>query len=199
MNNSDFQHTILNLVLQKHSDKKAEAVSALSKLLFLGVDAVYRRFSGHTELSIDQLLLIAKKYEISLDQFVFEHSENLIFKYSSFPNEIKQIEDYLEKIRTNVKSFCQLSNFRAFYATNEIPIFIYLFFPKLLTFKLYIYSLTVWKVEYSKKIKFSFDFLSPYAEKITLDTAQMYVNIETTDIWNLNIIDYTLNQVSNCS
>ena len=150
---------------------------------------------GKTDITIEQLSIIAEAYKISLDQLIFENSNSLIFQYNSYNNQVKSFEDFISQIEKAIYTFGSLPNFRAYYASNEIPIFIYLFFPKLLCFKLYVYGITVWNLASSKNRKFSFDLLSPMAEEKARKIADLYAKLPSVDVWTMSMIDNTLNQV----
>lgn len=120
----------------------------------------------------------------------------MIFQFNAFETEIKSFEDYLRQVNHTIRLFGKLPNFHAYYATNELPIFLYLFYPRLLCLKLYVYAITVWNITSFKKVKFSFNLLSPKSIEIARQTAEMYTKIYSRDVWTLDIIDNTLQQIS---
>ncbi len=194
MHSKLLQEHVLNSVLKRFRNK-AQAVKALSDLLGLGRDAVYRRFNGETELAIDQLITIAKTFEISIDQLIFNPSQSFLFRHNALPEGVKTFEQYMESIGGQMEKFGRLPNLHAYIASSEIPIFWYLFFPRLLCFKLYMTGLTIWDFKHMKDLKFNFDLLSPAAKAMAFKMAKIYLSMPSNDFWTTSIIDNTLSQV----
>ncbi len=191
---NDLQSRFFAAILSKYT-KKVEAIEELADLLAVGKDAVYRRFRGDTLLSPNELSLLAQKYNISLDSFVYRQSDTVFFTYNPFAFRINNFEDYLSSFGEDLEQIYQLPETKIFYASSEIPIFLYCFFPELIAFKLYIWGRTAWDFDYLEKRPFDFELI-PYpvyqrAEKIL----EYYTQLPSTELWNVNIVDNTLSQI----
>ncbi|MEO1623811.1 MAG: hypothetical protein AAFV25_01545 [Bacteroidota bacterium] len=82
-----------------------------------------------------------------------------------------------------------------YYTTAEIPVFHYLHFPGLISFKLYVWARTIWNFGDMTERKFDFGIVTEEDLGLTGDILQMYNDIPTTELWHLNIVDNTLNQI----
>ena len=71
-----FQINFLETILGKFS-KKSKAVDELSELLQVGKDAVYRRLRGDTVLAPEEMKVLARHFQISIDDFIFEDSNSV--------------------------------------------------------------------------------------------------------------------------
>jgi hypothetical protein len=192
--NNRFQHLFFGELL-KRFPRKADAVEALSEMFSLGKDAIYRRMRGDSVLTPDELREIAVKHRISLDSLAFEGSNSVFFNFNSFINKIETFEDFLKGIHGNIDLAMKIPEVKIKYASAEIPVFYYCFFPQLMSFKLYIWARTVWDFEYLEQEKFSFDLINPGVVDLIESLAGKYNLMPSTELWSLNIMDNTLNQI----
>jgi hypothetical protein len=181
--------------IQARFIKKTEAVDALAELLNVGKDAVYRRLRGDTLLTPDEIELLVRHYNISLDAYIFRQSDSVFFTFNPFTHTVKTFDDYLTGIHTDLLLLSKLPNVQISYASAEIPIFYYMFFPELFQFKLYVWARTIWHFDFLQKVPFSFDLIPfPFIQK-SEEILKLYRQIPSTELWSLNIIDNTLNQI----
>ena len=188
------QTQLLEAVLDKFP-RKADAVKALSDLLNMGQNGVYRRIRNESQLTPDELSLISKKFGISLDAIVQENSSNLFFDYPAVTEQVTSFEGYLNSISGNMEAFPHLPGVKVKYAASELPIFHYCFFPELMAFKLYTWGKATWDLPSIKDRPFSFDLISPAAYEAAQTLLQHYLNVPSIELWTFNIIDLTLNQI----
>ncbi len=189
-----FQKKILEEIIARYPSKK-EAVSAISTMLGVGPDAVYRRMRGTTILSPAELVALAREYQLSLDNLVFGGKEKVYFNYSSFSQPIHNMGDYLEGVKNNLDQVRQLPDIRLLYVSYEIPIFYYCFFPELIAFKLYIWGRTVWEFDYLTNQPFHFEVIAHPEVELTKDILHKFIAFDSTELWSVNIVDNTLSQI----
>lgn len=192
--NDNIQTRFFNQLLHRFP-RKADAVEALSELLNLSKDAVYRRLRGDTLLTPDELLDLAKKYRISLDALALGETDTVFFSYNTFSKPVKDLNDWLSSVHTDIQRVSQMPSTYIYYASLEIPVFHYLFFPNLLAFKFYVWGKTSWQLDFLQNRLFSFDLLTPQDEYLATEILEYYLHIPTTELWSLNIADHTLNQI----
>ena len=188
------QDQILDDVLSRYP-KRSAAVEALSELLGVRKDAIYRRLRGDTILSPKEINLLAQTYKISVDSYIFNQSDALFFTYSVFTREINNMGDYLDGVAENLQRVKQLPDVNIYYAASEVNFFYYNFFPELISFKLYIWGRAFWEFEYLKNRPFDFDVIShPEMEK-TQEVLKSFLEIDTKELWSPNILFNTLSQI----
>jgi len=160
------QSTLLDLIIERHS-KRAEAVDALCQLLNVGKDAIYRRMRGDTLLAPDEIALLSKHYSISLDAIALDKSDTVIVNYNVFSKKVNSFKDYLDGVYNQLLEVSQLPNAKITYASSEIPVFMFMYIPELICFKLYIWGMTTWDFDFLQDRKFSFDLIAfPYRETV---------------------------------
>lgn len=190
----NLQQAIFDKILTQFS-KRSQAVAALSDLFQMGNNAIYRRMRGESLLTPDEILQLAKHFQISLDAIVHEDSEKVLFSFPPVAEKVKDFENYLNSISTNMENLHQINEVLIKYAASELPIFQYCFFPELIAFKLYTWGKTSWSFDYLTDIPFTFDLISPSAIRASETLLDHYLKIPSTELWNRNVLDNTLNQI----
>lgn len=175
--------------------KKSQAVETLTELFGVGKDAVYRRLRGDTLLTPDELSRLAQKFNLSLDSYVFEDATTVFCSFNPFKKEIKNVSDYLEGIHKLMHRVQHIPNTSMYYATSDVPLFTYFFFPEILQFKIYIWGRAVWQFEYLDDMKFNFNTIGPHGMDMAKDMLKYYVNMPSIELLSTDILDNTLNQV----
>lgn len=85
--------------LESQFAKRGEMVSALSEALNVGKDGVYRRLRGDTTLSADELIVLAQKYNISLDVEQTEQVSQGIPRFIDLPEALHNIKSEIDYFR----------------------------------------------------------------------------------------------------
>lgn len=191
---ASLQSLILNQVLLRFS-KKSDAISKLEEVLSLKREAISRRLRGDTILSPQEIQTLAIHFNLSIDELLFGNTNRSLFVYNLNNQPINSFLDYLHQVHFAISSFKQKPNFEIRYTSREIPIFIYMMYPKLMAFKLYVYGLTAWGFEYLQGKPFSFDLLGYQELKIAEEMSRMYCSIPSKDYWTVNILEQSLNQI----
>lgn len=192
--NRIMQKEIVNIILDRY-EKKAEAVEELKSLLDVGKDAVYRRLKCETPFSPEELVVLSRKYEISLDDLIFDKKDVVPFVYNTFSEPVLRFNDFLKEVCSHISEVHVIPGSRFLYTTSEIPVFHYLQFPGLISFKLYVWARTIWNFETLENKKFDFNLVKEEDLSLTNDILRMYNDIPSTELWHLNIVDNTLNQI----
>lgn len=194
MDTKNLQQQLLDAVQSKFP-RKQDAIQALSELLSVSADGIYRRLRGDTVLSPEEIVILATRFQLSLDKMLFGQSEALLFSYNMLSNPITHFGHYVEEIHQNLLDISNIKGLQVYYASQEIPIFQYFCFPHLLSFKLYVYGLTTWEFDFLKGQKYHPRLIDPEVLRLGTECVRLYSHLPTKDLWSLNIIDNTLNQI----
>ena len=195
MANSDLQTYLFEEINSRHFNSRSAMIEALMQLFEVQKDAIYRRLRCETMLTPNEMTQLAQTYNISLDSYVFGRTDALFFTFNPFVKKVKNIEDFLEGIHQDVALLNRLPDVHIYNAWAEIPFFFYMFFPKLFSFKMYVYGRTIWQIDYLQNRPFDFDILPTPVIQKAKDILTLYRAIPTTELWSLNIMDNTLNQI----
>lgn len=188
------QTKLLEIILEKYP-KKANAVEELAALLSVGKDAVYRRLRGDTLLTPDEIKLLARNFNISLDELVFEEGDVVFMNFNIFQRQAQDFQEFIHGIHDQAKQVYEMPESHFYYASHEVPVFHYMYFPELISFKLYVWGLTSMNFEYIRDRQFSFDLVPYSIIESCKKTIQLYNQVPSTELWSIGIIDNTLNQI----
>lgn len=194
MRETNVQSLLFNQIKERYKSK-GEFIEDLKKLLDCSMDSAYRRLRGDTILTPAELANLSRHYNISLDQIVFEGTPPVLFTFNAFDRTIKDYEDYFESILTPLERLRVIPEVKIQYASLEIPIFYYCFFPELINFKLYVWSRSVWDLPHTRGMPFSFDLIAPSGIEKAQRMLEIYTEVPSLQMWSLNIFDNTLNQI----
>lgn len=194
MSGTNLQEQLFDLILSRYP-RRADAVEALSAILHLAKDPIYRRLRGDTFLSPQELTTLAMHYRISLDALIASQNNNVVCQFNAFSRKLSDFSDYLEGFVTDFEQIRRLPNAHLFYASAEVPVFTYSLFPELIGFKLYIWGRTTWDFEYLRQRPFDFDLVTQPVIRLSQTMLQHYLNMDSTELWTAHLMDNTLAQI----
>ena len=170
-------------------------VYEVSELLNISNDSAYRRIRGEKPITFDEIELLAKHYKVSLDRFLHLQTKAVLFRGNYINRDNFEFENYLKGIVEQLSVFLEAKEKEMFYMNKDIPIFHHFMFPELAAFKCYFwcrYNLNTPK--YNKGQFLISDFMDSFnstGKKIS----EMYLQIPSTEIWNLDCINTTIRQI----
>ena len=192
----NLQTAIFESIIKQFS-KKATAVQAISELLSLQQNAVYRRMRGDSPLLIDELELLANHFQLSIDDLLYRSSDKVLFAYPALLAGPKDFAAYLNNLAAQIAVLPSINGFLK-YSSAEMPIYHYCFYPEIIAFKLYTWGRTTWHLPHLHKKPFSLDLMSS-ADYQAADTfLQNYLKIPSIELWTISALDNTLNQLTHC-
>lgn len=146
---TDFFKFFILEIRQKIPKHNATA-DILADLLGLTKGSIYKKINGEVNFSIAETLQLAAHFNISIDAFLHQQSNKVIFDYPVLNEESNEPFRFLMGIYHDLEKLKKATHFRILYATNEIPVFYYLFFPELTAFKSWVWHRTTWKTASSE-------------------------------------------------
>ncbi len=200
MSNNSF--SLQNLLFQKIASKanvsQKSLVKDVTSVLNLNSNVIYDRLNGKKLLNIEEVQKLALHYNISLDELI--HSNLAIFKLDALEQQPNSFDAYLMLILNDLKVLGTIPNCEINYVASEMPFFYYLFYPEVALFKMYIWARTVWNISaYQGAQKFN---IAAFKNSETLKNIEelkaLYVKFPTTEYWNTNMLDTTINQIRYC-
>jgi hypothetical protein len=179
----------------RHFPKRSDAIDAIAILFGTSRDPIYRRFRGTSVFTPEELQVLATHFNISLDAYIFKNTNTVVFSFNPFTQVVKKFEDYLESIYADSVVLKGLPNLEIWYASAEIPIFYYIIYPEIFSFKLYVWGRTIWNFSYLENKPFDLDIIPRPAMQKAEEVMRIYNQLPATELWSLNIMDNTLNQI----
>ena len=171
---------------------------SVATILDINYDAAYRRVTGKTSLSLEEAVLLAKHYKISLNNLyeVGEQNTLLAARSPQLKNQ-KDLEYYFKASKENLLPIARLKSATITYSAKDIPLFYTLKDSYLTRYKIYVW-LKLINNDMAKN-KTSFDsFINTIPNSLlqsaySLGETYNYINI--IEFWNDNTINGTLQQI----
>lgn len=177
------QSTLIALIKQKL--KRNETIgSALSELLNISPDAVYRRTRNETHFSIYELEKICERFNISLDELFDRSQKSVSFDYQPLDNQKFKMSEYLKSIRDSLLFLKNQGNPKLLLTINNTPFFQLFNCPNLVRFKLFFWAKTHLQVEEYQEVRFSDYTFTEEEQLLGNEILRIYTTIPTTELYD---------------
>jgi hypothetical protein len=167
----------------------------LADVLGVSIDSAYRRIRGETELTIEEVYRITKKYAISVDDVFSNRSDTVTFAYTKLTDNAKNFEDYLNRLLNHLKLINKFENKRIYYVADEVPLFYSFNSSKLSDFKLFYWQRSVLNVPDYQQKKFEYGLIPERLTAIASECLKVYMDIPGVEIWTSETILTNIKQI----
>lgn len=172
----------------------------ISDKLNISYDSAYRRIRGEKPLTLDEIGILSSEFKVSLDQF-FDIGEgnNLAFTANYIDRDKADIDGFLKGVLRNMEYFNSFKEKEIIYINRDFPIFHSFMFPELASFKYYFWSR--YNLNYADFKKGSHSTpkdLNEVSIKTGIQISNIYIKIPSTEVWNLDSINLSLQQIEYC-
>ncbi|MEO6538917.1 MAG: helix-turn-helix domain-containing protein, partial [Ferruginibacter sp.] len=171
-------------------------VDVLAELLNISYDSVYRRIRGEKPISLKELKVLCEHFHLSLDQLLQVENDTVVFNAPEINEADPDFREYLKGVLQQMKYFNSFAKREMLYQCKDAPVFYFYLFPEIGAFKTFCWVKTVLNYsEYQDKI-FSLDAF-PFEEcnQIGQQIIKEYNNLPSTELWNLETLNSTINQL----
>lgn len=172
-------------------------VHALSELLGISYDSVYRRVRGEKELTLEELKLICEAYDISVDTLFNLKSRHISFNSLAIGEDGFSMEDWLQTLLSEIKKIHQCKECEIIYAAKDIPLFYYFEFPEIAAFKFFFWQQVLIPSSNSENKIVSLE-VDEHLFETGRQLLSYYVRIPVCEIWSEETISSILRQIEYC-
>ena len=171
-------------------------VDEIAELLNISNDSAYRRIRADKPVSFEELQKLCVHYRVSLDQFLNLQSDTFIFSGKLDSDANFRFQNWLEEI---FKQYTMISSFEKkhiYFLSKDFPFYLHFQIPELAAFKYFVWNRNFLGFKSGKVEKFVFDY--PGFEEhnaLGMKIAHVYNSIPTTDVFNTEGINTTLQQI----
>lgn len=167
----------------------------LADVLGVSIDSAYRRIRGETELTIEEVYKLTKKYAISIDEVFSNRSDTVTFSYTKLIDSAQNLEAYFNRISNHLKLITQFDEKKLYYVAEETPLFYSFFTKKNAEFKLFYWQRSVLNVpEYQNK-KFEWGIIPKQIVENAHQSFLEYLKVPSVEIWTYETILTNLRQI----
>lgn len=184
-----YQELLLKQIRSKIGDKSLN--DEIANVLNISYDASHRRTSMKSKFSLEESLVLAKFYNISLDSFL-ESDNQIIAKKTKPIRTVTDLLNYFDNALHLLNDFKINKETEVYYSAKDIPFFYTISDSVLSRFKLFVWMNLLNEKDFMQPFD---DFkLERYSDK-SEDLKNLYENLNVTEIWNNTTISSILNQV----
>lgn len=156
----------------------------ISDALKVSTDSAYRRIRGETELTINEIYILARKYNISVDEIFGSQGDTVTFAYTKLTDSTENFEAYLNRIISNLRVIKESGIGHISYVAEETPMFYSFYTKKLTQFKLFYWQRSVLNIPAYQKIKFDWGLMPEKLVNLAHESFKEYLNIPSTEVWS---------------
>jgi hypothetical protein len=191
---SDIQAELFKLIKTKLSGQDSLG-NALSDILHLSPDAVYRRYRGETSLTIQETKRLCQHFDVSFDALAQLSEGKVIFQYPPLNTYDFSLESYLEGIAESFKRIKKLTNAEMYISVSNTHFFQILNFPQLVRFRLFFWAKTHLQIEAYKEENFKHEKTSDRAFELGKEILQLYNSIPSVEIFDPELMRGFMRQI----
>lgn len=182
-------------MLKKAIPANVNLADEVAELLEVSADSAYRRLRGETDFSLEELVLLATTYNISLDTTLMNGTKMVSFRTNELNTHVSGFADYLGVLHSDLKWIRQWPNAKITYAAEDLPVFYHFFFPQLARFKM---------VYWNKSILGNTELNSAFVEDVNIPEEwraevpriiDVFSQMPSIEIWHEDTIKSTLKQI----
>ena len=180
--------------LKQELPDNTSVIEAVATALDISYDAAHRRVSLKSKFSIEETIILAKYYNLSLDRlFETTSTEYVTIEKTKHIETENELQLYFEDSYNSLTPLLKQKDSTILYSAKDIPLFYNLNGDALSRFKYYVW-LKLLNPELASK---SFEGFSPNTTLIEAGKklGNLYYNLNTTEIWDITSVNSTLKQI----
>ena len=189
-----FQEKFLSL-LKTMVASNINLADELADMLNISTDSVYRRLRGQSAFSIDEVGVIAEKFDIPMESIFSTSKQQASFNFNRLYNNANNFIVYLGWYADYLSSLTAVPGTRIIYAADDVPVLRHFNFHYLAAFKAFYWSKAVLNIDYLPNQKFNLEAIPKDLVELNKKTAEVYSKLDCTEIWTNETITSTLKQV----
>lgn len=169
----------------------------LGDLLGLSADSVYRRIRGEKPLTLAELKMICDRYRLSLDQVLQLQTESVLFMAPGMNQPAGRHIGYMNEMLDQFRYFRSFHAGQIHYLCKDAPFWYFYLFPAIAAFKTFFWSRTINNEPELGNKQFSLQEY-PYEDCFAAgqQILQLHRELDSVELWNLESIHSTINQIA---
>ena len=193
MTTGELQQQFFNSVKAK-IDKNLSLAEEIAKLLNISSDSAYRRIRGEITVPLDELYMLCKHYQVSLDRLMNVQASGIVFQGQYVDKNFK-FKEYLTSVMNDMAYMNSFKEKEFFYMCKDLPIFHHYHLREIAAFKWFFWMKSYFEFPEFENKQFSYDLhLDEYffLEQKILD---LYNQMPSVEMWNLETMNIFFRQI----
>ena len=195
---NDFSHIQTDFFKQAKQKIGSTTLPAneIASLLKISRSEAYNKISGKSQLTLNQLYTLCKKYNIRFEIPNKQQLNSCNISYTPFHSGNISISDYIKSLNVFIEEMASKQIINLSCATDDIPFFHLFKYPELTAFKMHFWDNRILKYGENNAEKcFDFKKYNKKDIKVAYQLYNNYQNIPSTEIWTKSYLLITPDQI----
>ena len=190
---NEFQTQLFDEIFSSTKGKR-KITAELMEVLGCSRASLYRKRTGTTPLTTDELIRLADHFSLSIDALRKNAEENSLVVVCTTLPPIKGYDDidfYLDNTRRNLNQAVNIPGAQLYFIAKEVPIYRYMDRPTLSAFRFYL-----WNHEHMRRNdRFDPSHAPSMLFEKGKELSQLSRQLKVTEFWTLSSFDNLINQI----
>lgn len=188
MNNQE----VLLREIRKQLSHSASINDEISAILNISYDAAHRRVSGKSKFSIDETVLLANHFNISMDKLFLKNDKVVVEKTIEITS-LKDMLAYFKKSAERIEQLATNEKATLYYSAKDIPLFYFMDGTIMSKFKAYVWLILLNPNE--ARVSFEDFVVDESFMEHTQKLKKIYEKASVKEVWNDTTINSSLQQI----
>lgn len=173
-------------------------IDEVANILNINYDAAYRRLNSKVPFTLDETVILAKHFHISLDRFITEKDNGcfVVCENQIDINSYTNIEVYLNGLMEQLVYLKNNPNIKLYYSTGELPAFFFFRNPSLLKLRIYLWYFYFNTNKLSNFIRYEELKINDFIIDVAKETHEIYHKFEVKEMWRNSALNDLLAQLN---
>ena len=193
MNTGELQQQLFTAVKGK-IDKNLSPADEIAKLLNISSDSAYRRMRGEITVPLDELHILCKHYQISLDRLMSVQPTGIVFQGQYVDKNFK-FREYLVSVMNDMAYMNSFKEKEFFYMCKDLPIFHQYHIREIAAFKWFFWMKSYFEFPEFEDKQFKFELHPDEYYDLEQKILELYNQMPSTEMWNLETMNIFFRQI----
>ncbi|KAB2813750.1 helix-turn-helix domain-containing protein [Phaeocystidibacter luteus] len=177
-------HSKFVRLLERQLPAHTKPADQISSDLGISTASAYRKLSGKSPFSTEELTTLCERYLISLDEAMYsDPSQVVIFKKTQEVVSLETMELYFHTTLAQLETLRNIPEATLYYAARDLPLFFYFRFPSLGAFKILVWLKDAGSDLMERNEVFDFNKVPKELLELGYKLNQTYYDMPTSEIW----------------
>ncbi|MFY8186767.1 MAG: hypothetical protein ACOVLC_02295 [Flavobacterium sp.] len=188
MNNQE----VLLREIRKQLSSSSSLNEEIAAVMQCSYDAAHRRVSGKSKFSIDETVLLANHFNISMDKLFLKNDKVVVEKTIEITS-LKDMLSYFKKSAERIEQLATNEKATLYYSAKDIPLFYFMDGTIMSKFKAYVWLILLNPNE--TRVSFEDFVIDESFMEHTQKLKKIYEKANVKEVWNDTTINSSLQQI----
>src|SRR5664279_651043 len=170
-------------------------VDTVAELINISNDSAYRRIRGEKQLTFEEIKLLCKYFNLSLDRLFQLNNSSFLFTGQLIDKDNFGVELFLDNFLQHLNFFNTFRNREIYTSGRDIFVFHYFGFPILTAFKVLFWMKSIFEYPLTARDIFTNEAIQEMINKMTPRLNEAFNRIPSVEIWTEDSINATIRQI----